>query len=130
MLDETIIAVQDPLRLGDDSEPQPDLMPLRPRADWYADAHPEASDTLLVVEVADSTLRHDRDRKLPLYARHGVPEVWLIDLHGARLTIHRDPESTGYRENHEVTGPLDALAPRSHPHWRIDLSDLFDVPRT
>jgi Uma2 family endonuclease len=70
-----IVAVQNPISLGSKySEPQPDLTLLRPRADFYADSRPEPPDVLLVVEVMDTSVERDRQVKLPLYARAGVPE--------------------------------------------------------
>jgi Uma2 family endonuclease len=72
------------------SEPQPDLSLLTPRADHYRESHPTGLDTLLVVEVSDSTLRYDRDVKLPVYARHGVPEVWIVDLQNGCVHFHRE----------------------------------------
>jgi Uma2 family endonuclease len=74
------ISVQDPVRLSNLSEPEPDVAVLRPRADFYAGAHPTPADVLLLVEVVDTTLRYDRRVKLPLYARSGIPEVWLVIL--------------------------------------------------
>jgi Uma2 family endonuclease len=64
------------VRLNDFSEPQPDIALLRPRPDFYTGS----GDVRLIVEVADSTLKYDRDIKIPLYARHGIPEVWLVDI--------------------------------------------------
>ena len=64
---------------------------MRPRADYYRTAHPVKDDVLLVVEVADSSLAFDRATKLGLYARHGVPEVWLVDVRARELTRHRNP---------------------------------------
>ncbi|MFZ1425769.1 MAG: Uma2 family endonuclease [Geminicoccaceae bacterium] len=74
--------VQGSLRLDRRNEPQPDLLLLRPRADFYRTGYPTAADVLLLVEVAGSALAWDRDPKLALYARHGVPEVWIVDLVG------------------------------------------------
>jgi Uma2 family endonuclease len=74
-----IVAAQDPLHLAADSEPEPDLMLLRPRADYYASAHPTPSDVLLLVEIAHSSLDYHLGIKLPLYARCGVSEAWLVD---------------------------------------------------
>jgi Uma2 family endonuclease len=93
-----IVSVQNPLRLGDHDEPQPDLALLRPRADYYAAATPTAADTLLVVEVAQSSAAYDRDVKLPLYAQHGVPEVWLVDLDAGRLQVCRAPQDGRYTD--------------------------------
>jgi Uma2 family endonuclease len=93
-----IVSVQNPIRLGDHDEPQPDLALLRPRADYYAEATPTAADVLLVVEVAQSSAAYDREVKLPLYAQHGVPEVWLVDLDAARLHVCRAPQDGRYAE--------------------------------
>ena len=87
---EAIVRVQGPIVLGDRSAPEPDLSLLRRRECFYAEAHPRAPDVLLAVEVTHSSLAHDRDVKLPLYARHRVPAVWLVDVAGRRLTVHRD----------------------------------------
>ena len=98
-----IASVQSPLRLDRHNEPQPDLMLLRPRADDYASGHPTAADVLLLVEVADSSLAYDRGPKLALYARHGVPEVWLVDLVSRAVEICREPGPDGYAERHRRT---------------------------
>jgi Uma2 family endonuclease len=78
--DSAIISPQNPVRLNDVSEPQPDIAILRYRADYYAQAHPEADDILILVEVADITLSYDREEKTPRYAAAGIPEVWIVNL--------------------------------------------------
>jgi len=93
-----LLSVQDPIRLGEDSEPQPDLTLLRPRPDFYGSSHPGPQDVLLVVEVAETSATYDREVKLPLYARAGIPEVWLIDLSEERIEIHRHPFPRGYQQ--------------------------------
>src|SRR3989442_3481508 len=75
-----LVSVQNPVRLGGHSEPQPDVALLVPRADTYRTTHPQPEDVLLVIEVADASLEHDRDVKIPLYAAAGVPEGWLLNL--------------------------------------------------
>ena len=95
-LDDVIIAVQDPVVLSDDSEPQPDIALLRWRDDYYKNANPTAGDVLLIIEVADSSADYDRSVKIPLYARHGIPEVWLIDLQKRRIEIYRNPSEGEY----------------------------------
>lgn len=99
-----LLQVQDPLRLFPDTEPQPDLALLAYRDDFYRERVPEAKDALLVVEVAETSLDHDLKVKLPLYAQAGVPEVWVVDLEGKRVLVHRKPEGGGYREA-EALGP-------------------------
>jgi Uma2 family endonuclease len=92
-----VISPQNPVELDQHGEPQPDLLLLRPRADDYAAAQPTASDVLLLVEVADSSLEYDRQVKLPLYARANIPEVWVEDLVHDVVEVHRDPGPEGYR---------------------------------
>lgn len=101
---QALLQVQDPLRLSPDTEPQPDLAILRFREDFYAEKIPEAEDALLVIEVAESSLDYDLKVKLPLYARAGVPEVWVVDLEGRRVYIFRKPEGGAYRVAETVEG--------------------------
>src|SRR5450631_1709437 len=80
-----------PVVLGEFSEPQPDLMLLKRRADFYSGAHPAAADVLLLVEVSDSSLAFDQSVKLNLYSRYGVSEYWVIDIEGRRIVTYREP---------------------------------------
>jgi Uma2 family endonuclease len=93
-----IVSPQNPVRLGAHSEPQPDIAILRYRPGFYRASHPQPEDVLLLIEVADTTIHYDRDVKIPLYARHGIPEVWLIDLQQERVEIYLQPSSDGYRQ--------------------------------
>ena len=88
--------VQNPVQLGDGSEPQPDVALLRPRADAYLTALPRAGDVLLAVEVADTSLPYDRSVKAPLHARHGVPETWIVDVMAGEPEVCRKPTRDGY----------------------------------
>ena len=125
--DRAIVWAQNPVRLSDLSEPEPDLALLRPRRDFYRSAHPTPEDTLLAIEVSDSTLRYDRGIKVPLYARHGVPEVWLVDVAGERLLESREPADGGYASE-RVVDLATPLVPAALPSTRIDLSSLFADP--
>jgi Uma2 family endonuclease len=71
---------------------------LKPRPDFYASSHPGPEDVLLVVEVAETSAAGDREVKVPMYARFGVPEVWLVDLAGDQVEVFREPSAEGYRE--------------------------------
>jgi Uma2 family endonuclease len=122
--DQVTVAVQDPLRLSQRSEPQPDLMLLKPRADYYASAHPSADDVLLLVEVSDTTARYDRGIKLSLYARHGVREVWIVDLDHHMLRTYRNPVGEHYTEVMETASP-GVLSPQALPQLRVDLSAVL-----
>lgn len=93
-----LIGVQDPVRLSERNEPQPDLSVLRPRADSYSSGHPTPEDVLLLVEVADTSATYERSAKVPLYARHGIRELWLVDLNADLVEVHRQPTDQGYLE--------------------------------
>ncbi len=121
---EAILSIQCPLRLGERSEPEPDVLLLAPREDFYESAHPTASDVLLLIEVGDTSIAFDREIKIPLYARHGVPEVWLIDLSARRIEVYRSPGKSGYRRRRiiEAQGELRALR---IPRLRIDANSIL-----
>jgi len=91
-----IVRAQGSVSLDAYTEPEPDIALLRHRADFYWSAQPQPADVLLIVEVAETTLGYDSDVKLPLYARHRIPEVWLVDIEGRRLTRHRAPLQGAY----------------------------------
>ncbi len=93
-----IISTQCPIRLGDDSEPEPDVALLKPREDFYASEHPGPGDALLVIEVSDTSAEYDTEVKLPLYARAGIPEVWLVNLTTGTVEVHSQPVSGEYRQ--------------------------------
>jgi Uma2 family endonuclease len=122
--DDAIVAVQDPLTLRPRSEPEPDLMLLRPRADFYESANPTPADTLLVIEISDTSPRYDREVKVPLYAAHGVPEVWLIDLPHRRLEMYREPGADGYRLLLRPE-PTEVVTPVLLPGLRIPVAALW-----
>jgi Uma2 family endonuclease len=96
--DRATVWCQLPLRLGNRSELEPDLALLKPRADFYAQSHPTAADVLLLIEVSETTLGYDRGVKLPLYARHGVPEVWIVDLDNRLVRFFRQPAGESYAD--------------------------------
>lgn len=93
-----VVAIQNPVRLSEISEPEPDIAILCPRPDHYADAHPDPREVLLIMEVADTTLDLDRLVKARLYAEAGIAEYWLVDLPGERVEVYREPSGKGYRE--------------------------------
>jgi len=89
-------SVQDPIRLDEFNEPMPDLALLKRREDFYLEKQPMAEDVLLVVEVSDTTLDYDRNRKIPLYAKAGIPEVWIINLKNGAIEIYTEPREYSY----------------------------------
>ena len=120
-----IVRVQSPIILDAYSEPEPDLVLLRPRADFYATAHPSSADALLVVEVADTSAAYDREVKLPLYAGAGLPEVWLIDLQQGRIEVCSRPRGDSYGERVEVAAGA-ILASPTVPGLALAAADLLD----
>jgi Uma2 family endonuclease len=119
-----IVRIQNPVQFPrEDSELQPDVMLLRPCEDFYATRHPEAPDVLLLIEVADTTLRLDRRVKIPLYARAGVREVWLVDLTMARLEVCREPVGDRFG-NVRVLTRGERVLPEVFPDLTIDVADL------
>jgi Uma2 family endonuclease len=121
---QAIVRIQNPIFLDLHSEPQPDIALLRPRPDFYRSSHPTPADVFLIVEVADTSLAYDTQIKLPLYARHGVPEVWLVDLSNRRFIVHRTPTAAGFQDV-QTLSDLSAITPLLLPGVTIDLSDLF-----
>ena len=112
-----IVRVQGPIQVGDFSEPEPDLAVMRFRPDYYADHHPMPPDVLLVVEVADTSLRHDLVRKTPMYVAGGVPEVWVVDLVGGVVHVTRGGESHQLRAG-------DSLAPLAFPDVVLEIAAI------
>lgn len=122
--DLAIVRVQGSVRLGSMSMPQPDITVLKPRPDFYRSRRAAESDVLLIIEVSDSTLRFDRDVKVPLYARHGVPEVWVVDLQHDLLLFFRSLVDGEYRD--AVSTPEPAVATlTAQPSISVDLSRLL-----
>ncbi len=122
--EQALVIVQNPLRLLPRSEPQPDFIVARSRRDFYAGAHPTAEDVLLVIEVADSTLRKDRLVKVPIYARQGVVEVWLVDVAAREVTVYAQPGDGGYR--HVVTArDEEQLSPLALLQLRLTVRDIL-----
>lgn len=124
---QVIVSVQNPIRLDDGSEPEPDLSLFRAEVEGEL---PTAADTLLVIEVADTTEAFDRHVKLPRYAMAGIPEAWLV-LVGEReaIEVHRRPGPEGYAHVERFT-PTDSVPVRALTDApRLDLADVFPPER-
>ena len=98
LIGRAIVWVQNPIVLTEDTEPQPDIAVLRPRAVPFKEREADADDTLLLIEVADSSLAYDRTTKLRLYAEAGIPEYWIVDCATETVEVHRTPDRDGYRD--------------------------------
>jgi Uma2 family endonuclease len=112
------------IRLSDYSVPQPDLMLLKPRDDFYSGRIPMVPDVLLLVEVSDSSLAFDQGAKRALYARHGITEYWVVDIPGKRVHVYREPSMDGYAWALECT-LADVVSPRELPVVQVTAGTLF-----
>jgi Uma2 family endonuclease len=122
--DAAIVRVQGSVRLSQITEPEPDLVLLKPRADFYRSRFATGDDMLLVVEVSESSLRYDRDVKVPLYARHGIPEAWIFDLQNNQLLVYGALADGEYRSHAVVTEPRH-MALAALPGIAIDLAGVL-----
>lgn len=119
-----LTTVQNPVRLDEHSEPQPDLMLLKPAADYYRNRHPRPEDVLLLIEVSDATLKFDREAKLPAYGRAGIGEVWIVNLTDRTVEVYREPHFTGY-DSKSVLRTGEEAAPGVFPDLKINVEDLL-----
>jgi Uma2 family endonuclease len=120
------VGVQNPAVLGRHEEPQPDIAVLHYRRDGYGEAHPGPGDVFLLVEVADSSLGYDRGTKLPLYARSGVPEVWLVNLPGDVVEVFRQPREGRYRDERTARRG-ETIAPLAFPDLELRCDDILGL---
>lgn len=119
------VSEQSPIRLDRYNEPEPDIALLRPRADRYQTGEPPGpADILLLIEVASTSLAYDRRVKLPLYARHGVPEVWIVDLDSLSVDVHRNPAADGYDARSSEARDR-VLEVSLLPGVRVSVSEIF-----
>ena len=119
-----ITAVQDPVRLDDHSEPQPDLMLLKPVPDFYRQRHPQPADVFLLVEVSDTSLAADRNEKLPAYGRAGIAEMWIVNLNDETIEVYREPHFTGYGSR-TILRVDDKATPQAFPDVAVDVTELL-----
>jgi len=119
------MSVQNPVRLGERSEPEPDFVLLRPNTSHRRT--PEPLDVLLVVEVADSSLEYDTQVKSALYARAGIPEMWIADLGGQRIEVRREPSPDGYRLI-RIAVRGQRIAPAFAPDFEIEVDAILGEP--
>jgi len=121
--DLALVSVQNPIRIERYDEPQPDIALLRPQPDFYAAATPTPADVLLLVEVADTTLRTDLGRKARIYASGGVSEYWVVDLNNRVLYVHRSP-ARGTYDVRQVLGPGERVAPGFASQFEVGVEEV------
>ena len=119
------VRIQNPTRLNDYSEPEPDVMLLRRRDDFYRSGHPTSADVLLLIEVSDSSLAFDRNQKLPRYAAASIPEVWIVNRPGRRIESYSDPAGDEYATV-RYYGPDESIAPLAFPDVTLEVDRIID----
>lgn len=118
------VSTQDPIQLDDFSEPEPDCAIVHGVAVDYVDRHPSAREVVLVVEVADSTLKYDTEVKDKFYGRSGVAEYWVLDVKGRRLHVFREPIEAGYA-SHVVVDELGQVSPLAFPDFVVRVVEVL-----
>jgi Uma2 family endonuclease len=122
--DDGVVSVQNSVLLDPHSLPQPDFALLKPRADDYTKSHAQPADVLLLIEVAQTSLAHDRRKKLPLYAAAGVPEVWIVNLNQKQIEQFSQPHGRQYKQ-HTVVLRGEAIAASLLPAVAFGVDQLF-----
>ena len=122
-----VVSCRAPVRLNRISEPEPDVRIVVGPHERYAHAHPNPRDALLLVEVSDSTLAHDKGEKLEAYARASVLEYWVVDLVHERVDVYADPEGERY-DAHRIVGRGEFIAPQAFPNDSIAVDDILPPP--
>jgi len=116
--------VQNPVRLDDHSEPQPDLMLAKPAPDFYRKRHPQPADVFLLVEISDTSLTTDREDKIPAYGRAGISEVWIVSLADLIVEVYREPHFSGYGTK-TILRAGDQAKPQAFPDVAVDVAELL-----
>jgi Uma2 family endonuclease len=121
---QVLISVQNPVTLDNQSNPEPDLVLLKPSGDDYESKKPTIDDILLVIEVSDSTLKYDRTVKVPLYAEAKIIETWIIYLNNECVEIYRHPHQEGYDQMQRYRSG-DTLSFLTFPDLNLTVNEIF-----
>ena len=124
LLQRAVVSIQGPVRLSDESEPEPDVMLLKPREDDYTGGHPGPEDVLLLIEVADTSVEYDRGTKLSAYARAGIREVWILIRAERRIYVYTGPSVGGYA-NVRGVGRGQSIAPNAFPDMVLEVDKVI-----
>lgn len=119
-----LLRFQDPVRLGDDSEPEPDVAVVRPDPLDYEDHHPTPEEIYLLIEVSEGTLKRDKELKAPAYGRSGIREYWILDVNTRQLYVFREPGAEGYISQ-VVLAESDLIAPLEFRDCQVSVEDLL-----
>jgi Uma2 family endonuclease len=119
-----LLDVQNPILLSNSSEPEPDLTLLRPMAHIYRQRHPIPEEIFLLIEISESTIHYDRDQKIPLYAKEGIVECWLVDLNEFQVEVYQNPTANGYTSQ-QIFESGQVLIPKQLSHIKIPITEIF-----
>lgn len=119
----TLLRIQNPLHLNQYSEPEPDFALVINKN--YTSRHPEPAETLLIIEVASSSLTYDLDIKTPLYAEHNIPEVWIVNLNDSKIHVFQQPQNDTYKHMQEIQSGI--LTPTSVQNFVLKIDDLWNT---
>lgn len=108
--EKVIISIQNSIQLDNYSEPQPDVVLLKPRSDFYETQIPQPQDIHLLIEVSDTTIKYDKEVKLPLYAESKISEVWIVNLDSNTLEVYRQPQAQQYQQQQTNVKAISCLA--------------------
>jgi Uma2 family endonuclease len=122
--EQVLLRLQSPVQLDDYSEPEPDIAVVKPNPLDYDDHHPSPSEVFLIIEIADSSLKYDREVKALAYAKSGIAEYWILDVNGRKLHVYRLPSSEGY---HSETILLEdvTISPLAFPECKITVREML-----
>lgn len=118
------VRMQLPITLSSSSEPEPDIAVVRLDPNRYRDRHPTPEDVFLIIEIADTTLSHDRNRKARSYAQAGIPEYWVVNLKQRQVIVYRQPQGEAY-QSEQILEATDTIAPLAFPEVRIELQTIL-----
>jgi Uma2 family endonuclease len=124
LINQAEVYTQDPIQLDDFSEPEPDVAVVRIDPLDYADHHPTPSEVYLIIEVADSSLKYDRETKAKAYARSGIADYWVLDVINRKLHMFREPIQEGY-QSEVILSEEASISPLQFPTLEITLQEML-----
>jgi Uma2 family endonuclease len=125
--DRAVVNVQNPIQLTEWTEPEPDLVVYKPRPDFYLKKKPAPEDVFFLMEISDTSLRYDRNVKVPLFAAAGIPEVWIQDVKSDVLYVYREPQRNGYGVTLDLRRN-DIVSPTAFPDVQFSIDNLLGEP--
>jgi len=127
--DRVLLRLQSAVRLSDYSEPEPDIAVVYPDAMDYEDHHPTPPEIYLIVEIADTTLKRDKESKAKVYAKAGINDYWVLDITNRQLYAFREPTATGYK-NEQILSDDATISPIAFPNVTIKVSEMLRPTRS